>query len=194
MPTTQPYKRVRNENTGEVYEATPDDVWLEKLTAWRLSMAEHNRDVKLCPIPSPMPAGHIMFLRSDKRRPHIYKPADNWLRVTLTITPEDIVKGREPHAIRSPCGCPIALSFLRQFPGSSPYVNAEGIVFATPTASNIDLPITDAAIAWMDAYDAEQAVQPGHLVLIDGPFADEDHTRPVAGDQRRPPDSPESNG
>ncbi len=194
MANTAPYKRVRNTDTGEIYEATPDDTWIEKLTVWREAMRACNGDVRKCSIPSPIPAGHTMFLRSVKRRSATYVPAENWLRVVIDVTPDDLVRGREPVAIRNPCKCPIAQAFERQFPNSLPYVNAEGIVYSTPTSANNDIPITDAAVNWMDAFDDGRPVQPGLLVLIDGPYADEDHTRPVAGNPQAPPSSPASAG
>jgi hypothetical protein len=186
--SNKPHKLARNEDTGEIYEATPDDIWIEKLTAWRAAMAVYNHDVRLCPVPSPIPAGHIMFLQSTKRRPSLYKPADNWLRVTVIITEEDLIKGREPTAVRNPCYCPIARAFLRQFPNSAPYVNADGINYSTPGNSNVDIPMTDAAIEWMDAYDDGRPVQPGPLVVIDGPY-DADNSRPVGRDQQIAPGS-----
>lgn len=71
----KPFKLVRNTETGEVYEPVPPSQWTEKLTAWREAMrnVEHVRD---CPIPSPIPSGHIMFLRSPKRRPSLYQPVE----------------------------------------------------------------------------------------------------------------------
>jgi hypothetical protein len=55
------FTHVRNVETGEVFEATPDSVWTEKLTTWRNAMRECGNDVRKCPVPSPMPVGHLMF-------------------------------------------------------------------------------------------------------------------------------------
>ncbi len=74
--STKPYTRVKNQYTGEVYEAVSSKNWLEKLTAWRAAMSECGHRVKDCRLPSPMPLGHIMFLRSAKRRPSTYIPIE----------------------------------------------------------------------------------------------------------------------
>lgn len=73
--STKPYKLVRNSDTGETYRATPSSEWTEKLAEWRAAMTGCKSAAE-CPIPSPMPLGHIMFLRSPKRRPAVYKPVD----------------------------------------------------------------------------------------------------------------------
>lgn len=71
-----PYKFVCNED-GRISEAVSREEWPDKFTAWREAMALCNRDELLCPVPVPMPKGHIIFLRSPKRRPTSYKPVDS---------------------------------------------------------------------------------------------------------------------
>lgn len=70
----QPYTMVRNIETGEVFRATTGPEWKQKFAEWRAAMAKCNHDPAACPIPSPMPVGHIMFYRSAKRRGSLYAP------------------------------------------------------------------------------------------------------------------------
>lgn len=72
--STKPHEYAQSDLTGEVFASTPSEVWFEALEAWQAAMRECGHDVKKCLVASPMPVGHVMFLRSDKRRPSIYKP------------------------------------------------------------------------------------------------------------------------
>lgn len=72
--STKPHQFAQSSLTREVYEAVPSEQWAEKLEAWQAAMRECGHDVKKCLVASPMPAGHVMFLRSPKRRPSIYRP------------------------------------------------------------------------------------------------------------------------
>lgn len=53
--------RVRNVETGEVFERTKDSEWSAKLSSWKKAMQDCGHRVAECSLPSPMPWGHLMF-------------------------------------------------------------------------------------------------------------------------------------
>jgi len=80
--------------------------------------------------------------------------------LTVEVTAEDIYAG-EPG---DPCGCAFALAFARRFPGSHPYANADGVAFEW-RGQQIDLYLPDPVIAFIDAFDNGEPVEPATFEL-----------------------------
>jgi hypothetical protein len=80
----------------------------------------------------------------------------------VDITADDILGADRV----SPSSDPVARAFARQYPGSSPYVNADGIAF-TFNGMSLDIPITDEAIDWIDSWDNTGRALPCRLKLCE---------------------------
>jgi len=80
----------------------------------------------------------------------------------IDVTQDDIDFG-EPH---KPCDCPIALAIDRQWPGSLPYVNADGISL-TIDGVEYDYYMPDIAVSFMDAFDDGDPVRPFSFTIDD---------------------------
>lgn len=64
-----------NPNTFEVFEAVESANWTDKLTAWQTAIRAIRSagSSKNAALPSPMPAGHVMF---ERKPTNFYRPCD----------------------------------------------------------------------------------------------------------------------
>lgn len=80
------------------------------------------------------------------------------MAIVVDVTQEDITLGDQADCST----CPLARAIERHYPGSLPHINAQGLDMTYRGRRLGELPVTEEAVQFMDAYDAnKQSVRPG---------------------------------